>query len=246
MGKATFLFFFFRKLRYPLYANQEPKFNSVSFNQPYEGTVLDNTTFYETGKIKVYVPHLFVGLSGDLDMETLEALPTKLVQTRVPVDSQVKFANYLECYPFVLNGLPLGSMMPDIGDTVTVFFPQGDPKLAYYINGYRLKEAKDLDKPRVRSEYDDYSAYAYYRILKVKNPPMTGRDVFTVGKKLAHLGYKVTMVDDEYQYNSEMETAIREFQESAHIKVDGKVGPLTYTTLMRRKHKVIKESKGDS
>lgn len=224
-----------------MYPNQEPRFNSVDFNRPYEGTVLDNTQFYETGRIKIYIPQLFVGLAGDIDTLTTETLPTKMVQTQVPVESQVKFSNYLECYPFVLNGFPLGSMMPDIGDTVTVFFPQGDPKLAYYINGYRLKEAKELDKPNIRPEYDDYSAYGYYRIMKLKNPPMTGRDVFTVGKKLAHLGYRVNMVDDEYQYNSEMETAVKEFQESAHITVDGKVGPLTYTVLMRRKQKVIKK-----
>ena len=64
---------------------------------------------------------------------------------------------------------------------------------------------------------------------------MKGRDVFTVGTKLHRLGYNVNMVDDEYLYNEEMEQAVKEFQEVANITVDGKVGPLTYTTLMRKK-----------
>ena len=43
------------------------------------------------------------------------------------------------------------------------------------------------------------------------------------------------MVEDEDLYNEEMEQAVKEFQEVANITVDGKVGPLTYTTLMRKR-----------
>ena len=224
----------------PLYSNQEPRFLSISFDRFMEGTVLDNTTFYETGRVKIYVPELFIGLTSDFDQITTENLPVNSVHTSVTVDPQVQASNYIECYPFVLNGFPLGSMMPDIGDTVTVFFPNGDTKLPYYINGYRLKEVKDHDNSRVPST-DDYAGYGYYRIMKVKTPPMTGRDVYTVGKKLALLGYPVHMIDEDYQYNTEMEQAVKDFQKLAHIKVDGKVGPLTYTVLMRRKAKPLKE-----
>ena len=216
------------------FTNSQPTFTAPDLTQPFEGTVLDNTMFYETGRVKIHLPSLFLGLPDDIDLVSTEKLNLGAVQTKLTVDSEVQVSNYLECYPFVLNGFPLGSMMPDIGDTVTVFFPNGDPKLAYYINGYRLKEIKALDTSRVPSMYDDYSAYGYYRIMKVKTPPMTGRDVFTVGKKLSTLGYSIHMVDDEYQYNEEMATAISGFQASANIPVDGKVGPLTYTTLMRR------------
>ena len=218
-----------------MYPNQESRFLNSSFTRPMEGTVLDNTEFYETGKIKIYIPSLFIGLPDDIDVDSTEYLQTNLVQNSLSLDPQVKSSNYIECYPFVLNGFPLGNMMPDIGDTVTVFFPNGDTKLPYYINGYRLKEVKDVDNSKVPPIYDDYSAYGYYRIMKLKNPPMKGRDVFTVGTKLHRLGYNVNMVDDEYLYNEEMEQAVKEFQEVANITVDGKVGPLTYTTLMRKK-----------
>ena len=221
-----------------LYPNQENQFLTASFDRSMEGTVLDNTDFYNTGRVKIYVPSLFLGLSDDIDVVGSEYLQDNLVLTDLEVDPHVKSSNYIECYPFVLNGLPLGSMMPDIGDTVTVFFPNGDTKLPYYINGYRLKEVKEEDKSQPRGIYDDFSAYGYYRIMKVKSPPMTGRDVYTVGKKLALLGYDVQMVDDEYQYNDQMERAVRAFQTLTHITVDGKVGPLTYTVLMRRKAKV--------
>jgi len=220
-----------------LYQNQENLFLNVSFDRPMEGIVLDNTGFYNTGRVKIYLPTLFLGLPDDIDLISTELVQESLINTNLDLDPTVKTSNYLECYPFVLNGLPLGSMMPDIGDTVTVFFPNGDTKLPYYINGYRLKEVKEEDVSKVPSLYDDYSAYGYYRIMKVKNPPMTGRDVFTVGKKLSLLGYDVQMVDDEYQYNKQMETAVRAFQTLTNITVDGKVGPLTYTVLMRRKLK---------
>ena len=98
-----------------LYPNQESRFLNSSFNRPMEGTVLDNTEFYETGKIKIYIPSLFIGLPDDIDVESTEYLQTNLVQSTLSLDPQVKSSNYIECYPFVLNGFPLGNMMPDIG-----------------------------------------------------------------------------------------------------------------------------------
>jgi len=66
------------------------------------------------------------------------------------------------------------------------------------------------------------------RFLRVTDPPMEGPDVLEVQKRLKELGYKI---HPDGVYNPETETAVREFQASAGIMVDGIVGPDTWSQL---------------
>ena len=69
------------------------------------------------------------------------------------------------------------------------------------------------------------------RSLKVDSPMMRGDDVATLQSRLIDMGFNPGRVDGIY--GTTTETAVKEFQKSVGVKVDGICGPGTVMSLMR-------------
>lgn len=211
------------------------RFSGFDLNKTYEGIVVENSTFNTNGRIQVYIPEMFIGMNNDRMTSTTEIINTsKLLNSEdLKFSTKVELVNYIECLPIVLNAFTIKSLKPKIADTVMVQFINGDVKLAYYLNAHLLLDDEDILKSSNEDPLDNYSAFGYYRIIKLQSDPMTGPDVYNVGTKLKLLGYNVSMVDGQYFYDSNMSNAISLFQNRISLTSDGEVGPITYRMLMR-------------
>ncbi|NCX41212.1 MAG: peptidoglycan-binding protein, partial [Burkholderiaceae bacterium] len=69
------------------------------------------------------------------------------------------------------------------------------------------------------------------RSLKVDSPMMRGDDVATLQSRLIEMGFNPGRVDGIY--GNVTENAVKEFQKSVGVKVDGICGPGTVISLMR-------------
>jgi hypothetical protein len=69
------------------------------------------------------------------------------------------------------------------------------------------------------------------RTLELTTPYMTGADVKMLQNRLVELGYNIGTVDGVF--GTKTETAVRSFQTSHHLVVDGKVGKATWAALFQ-------------
>lgn len=220
-----------------------PKLQGFDFNKMHEGIVVDNSQFQCKGKIKVVLPELFIGKDDKRIISYIDTIDFGYVvnSNELKFESSINHVNYIDCYPILLNGLSVGSHKPNVGDTVMVYFINGDVKNTYYLNAHLLKE----DEPIVESSNDvDYIGYGYYRIIKIKKKAMTGADVHQVGTKLKILGYNVAedTRTGSFKYDEAMVQAIKRFQKRVNIKEDGIVGPITFRMLMSFRKTTINDN----
>jgi N-acetylmuramoyl-L-alanine amidase len=69
------------------------------------------------------------------------------------------------------------------------------------------------------------------RTLSLIEPPMRGDDVAHLQSQLSEMGFNCGRVDGIFGGNTE--TALKEFQKSVGVKVDGQCGPATVMSMMR-------------
>jgi len=69
------------------------------------------------------------------------------------------------------------------------------------------------------------------RTLSLVEPPMRGDDVAHLQSQLSEMGFNCGRVDGIFGGNTE--TALKEFQKSVGVKVDGQCGPATVMSMMR-------------
>jgi len=69
------------------------------------------------------------------------------------------------------------------------------------------------------------------RTLSLVEPPMRGDDVAHLQSQLSEMGFNCGRVDGIFGSNTE--TALKEFQKSVGVKVDGQCGPATVMSMMR-------------
>lgn len=107
-----------------------PKLQGFDFNKMHEGIVVDNSQFQCKGKIKVVLPELFIGKDDKRIISYIDTIDFGYVvnSNELKFESSVNHVNYIDCYPILLNGLSVGSHKPNVGDTVMVYFINGDVK----------------------------------------------------------------------------------------------------------------------
>jgi len=71
------------------------------------------------------------------------------------------------------------------------------------------------------------------RVLSLVSPFMRGDDVASLQSQLSEMGFNCGRVDGIF--GSETESAVKEFQKSVGVKVDGRCGPATIMSMMRLK-----------
>ena len=209
-------------------------FSSFNLNKMHEGIVIDNSSFMQTGKVKVYIPEMFIGQISDQVVVTKESIMANNIENSnvLRFNYLIERSNYIDCQPIMLNSFTVNSAKPNIGDTVMVQFINGDIKLPYYLNAHLLLDGEDILKSSNENPLENYVVTGFYRIIKLKEVPMQGEDVFKVGSKLLVLGYPLTKIDGEYEYNKQMSNCVKLFQKSHGITEDGEVGPITFRMLM--------------
>lgn len=215
---------------------QAGKFDGFDFNKMREGLVVENAMYDKKGSVYVAIPELTVGFPEDRAVNTQASIDSSKFYSNNPdikYNTQFTHANYVECLPIIFNHMTIGSAKPRIGDTVMVFFLNGDVKLPYYINAHPLKEGEQFmdSSNEIINRMD---GYGYYRLIKLMDEPMYGADVHLVGEKLAHIGLDIKPKSDgTYYYDPEMFNAVLLFQRRVGLTEDGEVGPITFRILMR-------------
>ena len=215
--------------------NKNPFPRGFDMDKNHEGVVLETSSFESKGTIQVYIPDMFIGLdSTRISMSKIFIKPSKIINSQdIKYSQSIDLTNYIDCYPLVLNGFTIGSLKPNVGETVIVQFLNGDIKLPYYINAHYLKEEEEIANINDPAKDDGFSSYGYYRIIKLKEIYMSGPDIYKVAMKLISLEYDISDVDGEYFYNEEMYEAIQHFQSRVALTDDGEIGPITFSMLMR-------------
>ncbi|QXN67883.1 hypothetical protein FPHOBKDP_00129 [Listeria phage LPJP1] len=216
--------------------------DSFSFDKEYEGIVLDNNDFDDKLFIKVYISELFINDIPEKVIDINENIDhTKIINNnKINFKKSVVHNNYLKCYPIIYNNMNLDIMKPKIGSKVIVKFINGNPKLPYYENkGYYTDiiipiPPEIIDPPTDPSTSDDYTSFGYYRMIKLTNPAMIGRDILKIQKKLKTLGYTFTIDTLDGIYDLRMLNYIKDFQSKNKLSVDGQIGPITFRTIMRK------------
>lgn len=218
--------------------------NSVSLTpfdltKMHEGVVVDTSQFDAHGYVHIVVPELTVGAVPDRatsNQVTINANKIISEDTGLKYGTEILQTNYIACLPIVLNGFTIGSLKPQLGDAVMVYFLDGDVKRAYYFNGHPMK-VEELANPSRYVEEVDWESWGYYRIIKLKAKPMTGPDVYKIGHKLHLLGYDVSLDEEtgQYFYNNQLYKAVLAFQKRYNLTEDGLVGPITFAMIMRSK-----------
>ena len=205
----------------------------------HEGIVVDNSTFETRGTIYVTVPELFIGQDDSHARSTQAHIDNSKVRTDNPnlkYRTQIAHVNYIECYPIVMNNFTIGSLKPRRGNTVMVYFLNGDTKLPYYFNGHPLKQTEDImSSSNEQIVQNDF--YGYYRIIKLMADPMTGSDVYLIGNKLHEMGYGLNPDPEtgSYYYDENMVEIVKMFQRRMGVTQDGEVGPITFRMISRFK-----------
>lgn len=102
--------------------------------------------------------------------------------------------------------------------------------VGFAIDGERVIEAKGRDVGVVESRisgWDRYGRPPFFapRQLKIERPYMRGEDVRTVQTALKEQGFDPGQIDGVY--GKKTERAVKRFQRSCGLKVDGIVGPKT-------------------
>ena len=113
-----------------------------NFGGIYIGTVMDNSTFNDDLKIKVFIPELF-GYDYDISLvprtDSLKINRSKILN-KYALDNTLTVANYLECSPLIQNFRNMSensfenNYKPVIGDKVLVMFLNDNPLEPFYIN----------------------------------------------------------------------------------------------------------------
>ena len=75
------------------------------------------------------------------------------------------------------------------------------------------------------------------RVLSLISPMMRGDDIASLQSQLSEMGFNRGKVDGIFGVDSE--SAVKEFQKSVGVKIDGRCGPATIMSMMRLK-KMIK------
>lgn len=213
------------------------KFTGFDFRKMHEGLVVETSMFDTKGSIYVTIPELFIGTNDDRAISSQSHIDfAKVKSDNLKYRTEITHVNYVECLPIVLNGFSIGHLKPKIGNTVMVYFLNGDAKLPYYFNGHPLKQGEDIMQSS-NEKFDHMEGFGYYRLIKLMADPMFGPDIYLVGSKLELLGYdvKVNPIDEIYYYDEEMCNAILTFQRRLGLTEDGEVGPVTFRMLMRYK-----------
>lgn len=199
-------------------------------------------------------------------------------------NSSIKSVNFVKCYPIIYRGymwnftgktklnldksainfkdLPAEiqrAYKPNVGETVTVKFLRGDPKLPYfkymsYLNldpivvpgddpnsnpDDKKKGDDDVIDPIDHHNQDDdnnkdiYKERGYYRLQQYhKYSIMTGGDILKVKNMLSNnLGY-VFKNGTMSIFDESTQAAVYDFQLKHNIEADGVVGPTTYNMLL--------------
>lgn len=74
------------------------------------------------------------------------------------------------------------------------------------------------------------------RVLSLTTPMMRGDDVAALQSQLSEMGFNCGRVDGIFGVDSE--TAVKEFQKSVGVKIDGRCGPATILSILRLKKMV--------
>jgi len=213
------------------------KISGFDFGRMYEGLVVENSMFETSGSVYVTIPELFLGKNTERAIGSQAYIDSSKIMSDNPnlkYSTTLNQVNYIECYPIVLNSFTIGSLKPRRGDTVMVYFINGDVKLPYFFNAHLLKGEEEVMNSSNENLIDPFEGFGYYRLIKLKADPMFGPDVHLVGTKLESLGYNVK-ADEEgtYYYDYVMYNAIITFQRRMGMTEDGEVGTITFRTLMR-------------
>lgn len=217
-------------------------FDGFNFEKMHEGICIANNMFETKGIIYVTIPELFIGTDDSSGRSYQTHIDNSKVMTDNPnlkYRTEINRVNYIECSPIVFNGFSIGSLKPEVGNYVMVFFLNGDTKLPYYLNAHPLKVDEEIMNSS-NEGFSDYTDWGYYRIIKLKKEPMFGADVHKVGTKLANIGLDIHPKEDDgiFYYDEKMFEAVKLFQQRIGITKDGEVGPITWRMLMRFKGKI--------
>lgn len=143
---------------------------------------------------------------------------------------------------------------PTLGSKVLVHFYHGDPKLPYFeYKEYMHFSPVSMPVPSNNdpikngdvtttdpNQSGGFKETGYYRLIKYTSPElsqqnmlMIGGDVLKARRALVTIGYVFsTATIKSPQYDLDMMKAVADFQSKHKLKVDGIIGPITFSALM--------------
>ena len=145
----------------------------------------------------------------------MDELPLKLTDRNDVVTHVINILHRLGLLSFVHD-----SFDSAVADSVRAFQQSRGLVVTGFVDAVTLRSLEEA-----RWKLGDRSLYLQ------PSPLMRGDDVATLQARLTEMGFDCGRVDGVFGERSE--SAVREFQKSAGVSVDGKCGPATITALMR-------------